>query len=94
MELGIKSLQHIGIPTTDIGASESFYATLGFEKVMHAGFDHPDGTGTCIMMQLHSILIEIYQFPGAASAPIKIAKMEISTILHLTWKILRKRIKR
>ena len=71
MDLGIKALQHIGIPTTDIGASESFYVSLGFEKVMDAGFDHPEGTGTCIMMQLHTILIEIYQFPGAASAQIK-----------------------
>jgi hypothetical protein len=30
MELGIKSLQHIGIPTTDIGASESSYPKFQF----------------------------------------------------------------
>jgi catechol 2,3-dioxygenase-like lactoylglutathione lyase family enzyme len=59
----IRSLQHIGIPVTDIAVSEAFYTRLGFYKVMQKPFDVDGKTGTCIMMKQGSILIELYQLP-------------------------------
>jgi len=59
----IRSLQHVGIPVTDLAVSESFYTRLGFHKVMQKPFKMDDKTGTCIMMNNGSILIELYQLP-------------------------------
>ena len=59
----IKSLQHVGIPVTNIAVSEAFYTALGFHKVMHKPFTMDKNTGTCIMMNNGNILIELYQLP-------------------------------
>src|SRR6478672_3832051 len=59
----INSLQHVGIPVTNIAVSESFYNRLGFQKVMQAPFDMDGHAGTCIMMKQGSIIIELYQVP-------------------------------
>lgn len=61
--LSLKTIQHIGIPVTDIKVSEKFYTDLGFKNVMQANFQHNNETGTCIMMQQGSIVVEIYQMP-------------------------------
>ena len=63
IDLVINSLQHVGIPVTDIQKSAAFYATLGFKNVMEAGFLLHAASGTCIMMQRDSIVIELYQLP-------------------------------
>ena len=63
VNLSLKAIQHVGIPVTDIQASEQFYNLLGFENVMQANFDFNGGTGTCIMMQQGTIIIELYQMP-------------------------------
>lgn len=67
----INSLQHVGIPVTNIGVSETFYNRLGFQKVMHAPFDMDGKTGTCIMMQRGSIMLELYQVPEPRLAEIR-----------------------
>lgn len=59
----INSLQHVGIPVTDISVSEAFYNRFGFQKVMQAPFDMDGKTGTCIMMQHGRIILELYQLP-------------------------------
>lgn len=59
----INHLQHIGIPVTNIVASEKFYSLLGFSKVMQSGFENEEGKGTCIMMKNKEIIIELYQQP-------------------------------
>lgn len=59
----IKSLQHTGIPVTDIAASEKFYEKLGFKNAMSTGFDYNGGKGKVCMMQLQDIIIELYQMP-------------------------------
>lgn len=64
-ELVINSLQHVGIPVTDIRLSEAFYRRLGFSNVMEAAFDFNNGKGSCIMMRRDNIMVEIYQFPEA-----------------------------
>lgn len=61
--LTLQSIQHVGIPVTDLTRSEAFYQRLGFVKVMQAGFTHNDEPGTCVMMQQHRITIELYQLP-------------------------------
>ena len=38
ININIKAIQHIGIPVTDIVASELFYSKLGFTNVMEAPF--------------------------------------------------------
>ncbi len=48
ININIKAIQHIGIPVTNIAASESFYSKLGFTNVMEAPFKHNGETGTCI----------------------------------------------
>ena len=59
----IRSLQHTGIPVTNIAVSEAFYTRLGFHKVMQKPFQMDERTGTCIMMKNGSIVIEPYQLP-------------------------------
>ncbi|HZL09204.1 MAG TPA: VOC family protein [Prolixibacteraceae bacterium] len=63
MELKINHLQHIGIPVTNILVSEAFYRELGFKAATSSAFDHNGGKGKMMMMQLNTILIELYQFP-------------------------------
>jgi len=59
----INSIQHIGIPVTNVVASEAFYKRLGFANVMQAPFQEEGQTGTCVMMKNKSIIIELYQLP-------------------------------
>lgn len=64
--LVINSIQHIGIPVTDIGASQAFYSRLGFTNAMEASFKDNGATGICVMMQRGNMIIELYQLPEAA----------------------------
>ncbi|HRI20638.1 MAG TPA: VOC family protein [Panacibacter sp.] len=59
----INSIQHIGIPVTDIKLSLGFYERLGFGNSMQSSFIHKGKTGTCIMMQRGKMIIELYQMP-------------------------------
>ncbi len=59
----INHIQHIGIPVTNVAASEAFYKRLGFANVMQAPFQEDGQTGTCVMMKNKSIIIELYQLP-------------------------------
>ncbi len=69
--LKINSLQHIGIPVSDLSVSEKFYERLGFANVMGAAFQHNGDKGTVAMMQLGNIIIELYQMPEAELVEIK-----------------------
>lgn len=60
----INHLQHIGIPVTNVVASEAFYTQLGFEKVMQSPFQEDGQAGTCVMMKNKSVIIELYQLPA------------------------------
>lgn len=64
LPLSIRSIQHIGIPVTNIIVSETFYKQLGFINVMQAEFLHNHEPGTCIMMKQKDMIIELYQLPG------------------------------
>lgn len=66
IKLKINRLQHIGVPVTDLETSRAFYERLGFTNVMRAGFTDGGLPGTCIMMQLNDIIIELYQLPEHA----------------------------
>ena len=59
----IKTIQHIGIPVTNLTASEAFYSKLGFANVMRSPFEHRGGSGACIMMKRGDMLMELYQLP-------------------------------
>lgn len=63
VQIDIRSIQHIGIPVTDIVRSEVFYNRLGFSRVMEAPFQHEGAGGICRMMKRDSIIIELYQLP-------------------------------
>ena len=63
VHLSLTAIQHVGIPVTNLPASEVFYNNLGFENVMQANFTHDGETGTCIMMQQGTIVMELYQLP-------------------------------
>jgi catechol 2,3-dioxygenase-like lactoylglutathione lyase family enzyme len=64
-------LQHIGIPVTDLERSQSFYARLGFQEAMSAGFLEAGEPGQCVMMERSGVLVELYQLPAGALAGIR-----------------------
>lgn len=63
MNIKINSLQHIGIPVTNLEISVAFYQKLGFVNAMAATFDHNGEQGNVVMMQLGTIIMELYQMP-------------------------------
>ena len=63
MNLKINHLQHVGIPITDIGVSQSFYERLGFQSIMQSTFTHEGSLGKVSMMRHGKIIIELYQMP-------------------------------
>ena len=65
MNLKINSIQHVGLPVTDLAASEAFYARLGFANAMASGFDYQGGRGSVVMMKQDAIILELYQMPEA-----------------------------
>jgi|KBSMisStaDraftv2_1062788.scaffolds.fasta_scaffold1136042_2 lactoylglutathione lyase len=71
IQLKINSIQHIGIPVTNLDASQQFYSLLGFNNVMQAHFTDHGEQGTCVMMQRENILMELYQLPEAGLVEIR-----------------------
>lgn len=74
VNLSISTIQHVGIPVTNIQNSETFYTNLGFENVMRATFMHNNEEGVCIMMKQGNIIIELYQMPQKELAGIAARK--------------------
>ncbi|TSD65901.1 VOC family protein [Inquilinus sp. KBS0705] len=74
INLQINAIQHIGIPVTDIKASEAFYSRLGFANVMQAGFTDGGQPGACIMMKRGDMVMELYQLPQHGLAEIRSRK--------------------
>lgn len=74
LSISINKLQHVGIPVTDITRSVAFYGRLGFKNVMQSPFTFDGETGTCVMMQLKDIIIELYQMPAKQLEEIKLRK--------------------
>ncbi|MDB5008739.1 MAG: putative lyase [Mucilaginibacter sp.] len=74
LSISINKLQHAGIPVTDITRSAAFYSRFGFKNVMQSPFTFDGETGTCIMMQLKDIIIELYQMPAKQLEEIKSRK--------------------
>ncbi|MFA5329347.1 MAG: VOC family protein [Prolixibacteraceae bacterium] len=81
----INYIQHIGIPVTNIDVSETFYSSLGFNKVMQSSFQDDRETGTCIMMKNKTIIIELYQLPAKKLSEIKNRKD--GHIDHITFDV-------
>jgi lactoylglutathione lyase len=71
INLKINAIQHIGVPVTDLAASQFFYSRLGFTNVMQAPFTDNGSTGTCVMMERENMVMELYQLPAAGLAEIK-----------------------
>src|SRR5882757_2640457 len=71
INLKINGIQHIGIPVTDIKASQLFYNRLGFSQVMEAPFMDHGESGTCVMMQRDNMIMELYQLPEAGLTEIR-----------------------
>ena len=74
ININITGIQHIGIPVTDITASQAFYERLGFASAMRAGFGPENERGTCIMMKRGNMVIELYQLPEKDLADIRSRK--------------------
>lgn len=66
VNINFSKLQHIGIPVRSLEHTTRFYNLLGFEEVMRKPFSHPEGQGTCVMMQKGDIMMEFYQLPQSA----------------------------
>lgn len=63
MDLKINRLQHVGLPVTDLAASQAFYQRLGFEPVMTATFPHEGVQGQVAMLRQGDLTLELYQMP-------------------------------
>lgn len=74
MNIKINSIQHIGIPVTDLKRSEAFYDKLGFKNVMSSGFEYGGDKGSVAMVQRGDIIIELYQMPEKELAEIRSRK--------------------
>lgn len=81
----INHLQHIGIPVTDIAASETFYNRLGFSKVMQSAFNEDGEAGTCIMLKNKDIILELYQLPDKKLKEIR--ERKDGHIDHITFDV-------
>lgn len=81
----INHLQHIGIPVTNIVASEIFYNRLGFSKIMQSTFDEDGELGTCIMLKNKDIILELYQLPEGKLKEIRERKN--GHIDHITFDV-------
>jgi catechol 2,3-dioxygenase-like lactoylglutathione lyase family enzyme len=64
-------LSHIGIPVTDLERSRRFYARLGFQEAMSAGFIENGEPGQCVMMRRGLVIVELYQLPQGTLVEIK-----------------------
>lgn len=72
MDLKINQLQHIGIPVSNIQKSIAFYEQFGFKNVMPSTFEiEGEKGGIVAMMQLESMIIELYQLPNSHLTEIK-----------------------
>ena len=71
MKLKINHLQHVGLPVTNLENSEQFYKRLGFLPVMNSTFMYEGAEGKVLMMQLNSIVVELYQMPEPELSKIK-----------------------
>jgi lactoylglutathione lyase len=75
LDLALRSLQHVGIPVTDLVRSIAFYEALSFRVAMSSQFQHDVATGQVAMLQYGegaaTITLELYQLPAAALAEIR-----------------------
>ena len=71
MNLKINHLQHIGLPITNLENSKKFYERLGFLPVMDSTFIHEGAEGKVSMMQLNTIVLELYQMPEPELSRVK-----------------------
>ena len=74
MNFKINSIQHIGIPVTNLKRSEAFYDMLGFKNVMSSGFEYGGSKGSVAMVQRGDIILELYQMPEKELAEIRSRK--------------------
>jgi lactoylglutathione lyase len=64
MKTKITGIQHVGIPTNDIGKSMQFYRSLGFEPVWQTV--NPNNGEAVAFLQLGNLVMEIYENRQAA----------------------------
>jgi catechol 2,3-dioxygenase-like lactoylglutathione lyase family enzyme len=74
MNLKLNRIQHIGLPVTNLKASEAFYRKLGFANAMSSPFDYNGGQGSVAMMRRGEMTIELYQMPEAQLVEIRTRK--------------------
>lgn len=70
LDQNFQGLQHLGVPVTDLEASKSFYARLGFQPVMEKSFEDAEGPVSAVMVQRGSMVIELYLQPGERRAEV------------------------
>jgi catechol 2,3-dioxygenase-like lactoylglutathione lyase family enzyme len=80
-------VQHIGLPVTNLRASESFHEKLRFAKVMASGFDYKGGCGSVAMMQRGELLIELYLMPE--TEPQEVRNRKDGHIDHIAFDVAR-----
>ncbi|WP_340202071.1 VOC family protein [Ascidiimonas sp. W6] len=85
MNIAIKKIQHVGIPTIDLEKSKEFYKSIGFEKVMSSSFEYNGEKGEVVMMKSGEVLIEIYRLPDSELPEIK--KRTAGSIDHIAFDV-------
>ena len=62
LEQYCSGLQHVGLPTADIGKTLAFYQRLGF----HIACDTQNGTKRVVFLRLKDLTLEVYESDQAA----------------------------
>lgn len=71
LNLKINRLQHVGLPVTNLEASQAFYQQLGFELIMQATFPHAGAPGRVAMLRRADLTPELYQLPEPALSRVR-----------------------
>lgn len=83
MDIKIKGLAHVGIPTSDLEASRKFYESLGFRTLVYA----PELEGNnFLFMECNGEIIGLPQSLDADARALRARRAPaISTISHCMW---------
>lgn len=71
---GLPGHDHIGIPCTDIAASQSFFADLGFSLLSSVSLARDDGVTEVRFLSAGASVVELYEPPSLRGATAPVAR--------------------
>jgi catechol 2,3-dioxygenase-like lactoylglutathione lyase family enzyme len=90
---GLRGHDHIGIPCTDIAASEAFFLSLGLSPVAAVTLQRPEGSTPVRFLQAGATMVELYGPPEIAGKPAAFAPSGLWRGLRLEGSTLEKGVR-